>query len=642
MKPSFKILHIEDVQSDALMVEEELRKHQMHFECRVVETKKDFLAAVENYIPDIILSDHSLPKFNSVDALKIVHEKGLNIPFILVTTPTSEEFAVTVIKQGADDYVLKDRLQRLPDAMLNAIKKKHCQNEQQRLLEELKKQEDQSRKELHKTSYRMVLAAKAAQVGVWDWNIPHNTLEWDTTMQRLNGLGENCLEGGFESWEKCMHPYDIPRIRQEMYLALSGEKDFNTEYRTIWPDGTIHFIKAAGIVQRDDEGSAERMLGTNWDVTERKSLEDQLKRSEDFYRALIESSTETKCLTLADGTIIYMGSSVTKILGFTPQQMIGKHFADFVHPDDRKLLSKQLRTLIKRPEKNTRIQIRCINKQGKYNWFEGNVINLLDKPGFNSLIFTCWDISARKKAEIKLEEQNKELLKTNAELDSFVYSASHELRAPLCSVLGLIQLMGHEEKSPEKLEFLSMMQKSIQTLDVFINNIIQYSRNSRLEIEPEKINFKELISKSVSEFIYLDGTSKLEIITEDHENAEFYSDKSRIKIIINNLLSNAISYHNFLQPKPYIHIRVWVNTETAVIEVSDNGRGIDERFLDKIFKMFYRATNIKTGAGLGLYIVKETLNKLSGSITVKSKVGSGTTFFVTIPNAKLLSDSHAA
>jgi signal transduction histidine kinase len=322
--------------------------------------------------------------------------------------------------------------------------------------------------------------------------------------------------------------------------------------------------------------------------------------------------------------------------------MIGKHYADFVHPDDRKGLSKQLRALVKRPEANIRIQLRCINKQGKYNWFEGNVINLLDKPDFNSLIFTCWDISARKKAEIKLEEQNKELLKTNAELDSFVYSASHELRAPLCSVMGLIQLMEHEEKNPDKLEFLSMMQNSIQTLDVFINNIIQYSRNSRLEIEPEKINFKELISKSLSQFHYLDGTSKIEIITEVHENADFFSDKNRISIIINNLISNAISYHNVLQPQPYIHIRVWVNRDTAVLEVSDNGRGIDGRFLDKIFRMFYRATNIKTGSGLGLYIVKETLNKLSGSITVKSKIGAGTTFFVTIPNAKVLEDSHAA
>ena len=640
MKPSFKILHIEDVASDVLLVEKELRRHKMLFECRVVETKKDFLAAVQNYEPDIILSDHTLPTFNSVDALKIVHEKGLNIPFILVTEPMSEEFAVHVLKQGADDYVLKDRIQRLPGAMINALKKKHHQNEQRRLTEELKKKEDIFREELHKISNRMMLATKAAHVGVWDWNIPQNTLDWDSTMNTLNGISSDCFEGGFEGWEKCMVPEDVVRVRNEMYQALTGEKEFDTEYRTIWPDGSIHYIKAAGLVQRDDEGNAIRMLGTNWDVTERRNLEEELKRSEDFYRALIESSTEIKCLTIADGTIIYMGSSVSKVLGFSPQQMVGKYYEDFVHPEDRKKLKKQLRALIKNPGDNIRIQIRCINIHGKFSWFEGNVINLLDKPGFNALIFTSWDITARKKTEFKLEEQNKELLKTNAELDSFVYSASHELRAPLCSLLGLIQLLEHEENNPEKLQFLEMMQKSIQTLDVFINNIIQYSRNSRLEIAPDKINFRDLIARSLEQFHYLEGTSKIEIITEAHDHADFYSDQSRLSIIINNLLSNAISYHNFNQPHPYIHIRVWVNKDDAEIEFSDNGMGIDRRYLDKIFQMFYRVSTVKSGSGLGLYIVKETLDKLSGSISVKSKVGSGTTFFVTIPNSKVPAHHH--
>lgn len=633
MKAVYKILHLEDTVSDAQMIDRVLRKHRVPFESRVVDTKKDFIAALKNYSPDVILSDHTLPAFNSVEALNIVHNKGMNIPFILVTSPISEEFAVDVIKQGADDYVLKDRLQRLPSAMLNALKKKHYQNEQKRLLKELKIEQEMARETLRKLSDRMVLAARAASVGVWEWDVQKDNLEWDKTMHSLHGMDPECFEGGFQAWENCMHPDDILRVREEMYKALTGEKEFDTEFRVKWSDGSIHYIKAVGLVQRTEEGIAERMLGTNWDVTERRNLEDELQRSEDFYRALIESSTELKCLTAADGTITYVSPSVTAITGFTARQMLGKKHQDFVHPADRDLLQAHLLLLKQSAGSSARMEFRCINKAGHYRWFEGNVINLLDTPGVASLIFTSWDITDRKKAEEQMERQNNELTKANAELDNFVYSASHELRAPLCSLMGLINLLDDEQNAGEKQSILSMMQKSVNTLDGFIKDIVHYSRNSRLDIEHEQINFNELIKESKEQFHYLENASAIDIISEVHSEADFFSDRKRITIIINNLLSNAITYHDTLKSNPYIHIRVRINEEAAYMEFCDNGTGIGSKHHDKIFDMFYRASNKKSGAGLGLYIVREILDKLSGSVTVSSKAGAGTTFFVTIPNS---------
>src|ERR1700691_3929903 len=129
MDRPLKILHLEDLAADAEMVDRALRKAQFRFEKKVVIDKPDFVRALRDFKPDIILSDHSLPAFNSLEALRILQQRGINIPFVLITSTVSEEFAVSVMKEGASDYVLKDRLQRLPNAVVNAISKHQSDNE---------------------------------------------------------------------------------------------------------------------------------------------------------------------------------------------------------------------------------------------------------------------------------------------------------------------------------------------------------------------------------------------------------------------------------------------------------------------------------------------------------------------------------
>src|SRR6202012_4804627 len=137
MTEILKILHIENIQSDAELVERTLKKSGIAFEKLIVDTRAEYVEALENFIPDVILSDHSLPAFNSLEALKILKQTGRNIPFILITSTVSEEFAVSVMKEGASDYVLKDRLQRLPNAVLNAIGKYQSDQERQVYLDKI-------------------------------------------------------------------------------------------------------------------------------------------------------------------------------------------------------------------------------------------------------------------------------------------------------------------------------------------------------------------------------------------------------------------------------------------------------------------------------------------------------------------------
>ncbi len=232
-----------------------------------------------------------------------------------------------------------------------------------------------------------------------------------------------------------------------------------------------------------------------------------------------------------------------------------------------------------------------------------------------------------------LEANNAELKKTNMELDKFVYSVSHDLRAPLSSMLGIIEISREETKEPMQLEHLGMLKGSIKRLDTFIQDILNYSRNSRMEVEKEEINFKDILNDITANLKYIGGNNqKAEInITIDNE-APFHSDKTRLNVVLNNLISNAIRYQNPKAEKPVIDIKVATTEAEAYIMVKDNGIGISKENQQKIFDMFYRVSKNSVGSGLGLYIVKETVDKLKGKVEVESEPGKGTIFGIHLPN----------
>lgn len=233
-----------------------------------------------------------------------------------------------------------------------------------------------------------------------------------------------------------------------------------------------------------------------------------------------------------------------------------------------------------------------------------------------------------------IEKRNQELKKVNSELDKFVYSASHDLRAPLASVLGLINIARLDDGS-DKNGYFDLIEKSIKKLDGFIRDIIDYSRNARLELIREEIHFEKVIHEVIDDLRYLDETNKILRIVTVNGQGTFYTDIRRLRIIISNLISNAIKYHAPRRENPFIEVRVEFDESKAMIKVIDNGSGIAEEHLGNIFQMFYRGTSTTKGSGLGLYIVKETTEKLNGKITVISNIGEGSTFEVMLPSLKM-------
>lgn len=236
-------------------------------------------------------------------------------------------------------------------------------------------------------------------------------------------------------------------------------------------------------------------------------------------------------------------------------------------------------------------------------------------------------------AQNKLIFQNKELLKTNSELDKFVYSVSHDLRAPLSSMAGVAEIVIDESKDEFVIENVSMIQGSIKKLDGFILDILDYSRNSRVEVSKEPIDLNSILNEIKKNLKYM-GKDRREVRLEMKVNCPdiLNTDKSRLSIILNNLISNAIRYSDPKSSDPYVLVEAVSDSKKTRIVVKDNGIGIDKASQTKVFDMFYRVSKDSIGSGLGLYIVKECVTKLMGTINIVSEVGKGTEFHVEIPH----------
>jgi signal transduction histidine kinase len=236
-----------------------------------------------------------------------------------------------------------------------------------------------------------------------------------------------------------------------------------------------------------------------------------------------------------------------------------------------------------------------------------------------------------KESENTLRDKNQMLRKANDELDRFVYSTSHDLKAPLSSILGLVNIAEKSTDREELAQYLDMMKDRIHTMDGFIRDITDYSRNNRVGISTEKILLKEFIDEIIQEHSFAEGITDIVAVVEIANDLKINTDKSRLKIIINNLINNSIKYRH-----PHRNLLISVSALPGIdaisIQISDNGQGIKSEHHTKIFDMFYRASENSKGSGLGLYIVKEAIVKLGGKIEVNSDYGIGTSFAIEIPN----------
>ena len=235
----------------------------------------------------------------------------------------------------------------------------------------------------------------------------------------------------------------------------------------------------------------------------------------------------------------------------------------------------------------------------------------------------------------KLNQTIHQLNKTIKELDAFVYSASHDLIAPLKSVLGLVDLARRQNKQQEIVSYIDHIERSIKKLEDVIQNMIHYSQNSSMDVLYEEVNLYELVQECFSDIKFLPGIEKITFEVNLNRDAHVLSDRKRLKIILNNLIGNSVKYRDDRKDSNTVRIAFEKGKTVWKLEVTDNGIGIDKQYLSRIFGMFYRATDRAQGSGLGLYIVKETVERLQGEIDVDSEKGQWTKFTITVPHENM-------
>ncbi len=270
---------------------------------------------------------------------------------------------------------------------------------------------------------------------------------------------------------------------------------------------------------------------------------------------------------------------------------------------------------------------------------KGEVFRFIDKPwdqdGVRMAVRSAKDlVDAREKAKKKHES----LVKAYKDLDRFVYSISHDLRDPLMSIVGLIELAEHEVTEQTAIDYLKMIRTMTNKLDHFVNQIIDYYKMAQNSSSEAPVDFKSCLEDLLMEFKYHPDASNIRFETEVDDNIALHVRAVLMKSIMKNLVSNAIKYQKPDNPDKFVKIRVTKSSEHVTIQVEDNGIGVDSKQHDKIFEMFHRSTSSNnSGAGLGLYIVKEAVDILGGTIRLESEPGKGSVFTIKIPVRKMKS-----
>lgn len=479
---------------------------------------------------------------------------------------------------------------------------------------------------LHKTNYELKTLFESMKECVFTLDaVSNRIIQISPSCEDIYGYTVADFMRDPEIWRDVIVPEDRHTVAEKFQLLKRGEFIIHI-YRIQDKHGNIKWLESRIKPTLDSNGYIIRLDGVTADITKRQEAELALISSEYRFRSLIENSADAIVVINERSEVLYASDSLYRIMGYTPDEIIGLVSHTFTHPDDMPVMRAYLEAILKHPSETITSIYRRRRKDGRYIWCEGSATNLLHVPSVNGIIVNFRDITERKLAEEALK-------KSNEELDKFVYSVSHDLRAPLSSMLGVVSLIETETTDQDIMPDLKMLKQSINRLDGFITDILDYSRNSRMDVEPERIDFMQLLDHVQDNLKHMaSANTNVAIHIDIQDDVPFYSDATRVSVILNNLISNAIRYSDPEAKKPFVDIRIHSSAKEAVLVIRDNGIGIDPAHHGRIFDMFYRVSKKSVGSGLGLYIVKETVEKLHGHIAFESEPGKGTAFKLNFPN----------
>ncbi len=462
---------------------------------------------------------------------------------------------------------------------------------------------------------------------------------------------------GFESLESLnkISPADLyadKKIRLKIHEALIRDNKIdNVEVRFQKKNGEEFWGLISSTLVRDHLGR-EYFDGAIRDITHEKDAREKLKESEQLLSSINLNIKEGIYRSSFKNGLLYVNDAFVEMFGYkNKEEVLNASIYDLYNDSEqRESIIGHLRrigsirneeVLFKKRDGSNfwGLMSSYVTKEKHEEYFDGAIRDISDlKQVENQLIKLNEELRKQNQALASREEElniaMKELSDRNFELDQLVYKTSHDIRSPLTSILGLVNIAKKDDDKEARFQYLNKIEQSILKLDEFVKSMLNYAKASRVDIKLEKLEFRELIDGCIRDLEYLDNYDTIETKVQiKGSNSYFRSDPLRLKIIFSNIISNAYKYCDERKEKCYLNIIVSITKKGLKISFKDNGIGINDAHLSKIFDMFYRATEKSEGSGLGMYIVKQSIDKLEGTIKINSKERVGTEIEIFLPTS---------
>lgn len=501
------------------------------------------------------------------------------------------------------------------------------------IFEKLKKTNDK----IKESNEKYDIVAKATSDTIWDWKIQEDQISWNKGIESVFGYKEEQVGNSSTWWFDKIHPEDSIKMSIKLYSFIEQKtENWQDQYRFRCADNTYKYVLDRGFLLKDENGKAIRMIGAIQDITKQKEEERRLKLLE----TVIIQSRDSVIITEADSDedqipkIIYVNPAFSNMSGYESQEVIGKSPNLFNGPnsDDNEL--KKLLEAIKNKEE-CQIETISYTKNNEEYWISFSMIPVYNEENqLSHWISIQRDISEEKKREKEKEQLIRELTQNNKDLKQFSYIISHNLRAPLSNLTGLLHLIEEIPIENDELEeILNGFNKSTHLLNETINDLVKVIIiKDNPSIQKEDVSLTDVFENVFSQLSFQIESHKPIIKIDFEEISVININKAYMESIMLNLLANSIKYKSENR-KLKVTIKASQVDDSIVLTFKDNGIGIDlERNRDKIFGLYQRFHNYPDSKGLGLYLVKSQVETMEGTISIESEVNKGTSFTLTFKN----------
>jgi PAS domain S-box-containing protein len=615
---ALKILCLEDVPRDAEIIHELIIDSGYKLDMDFASTEKEYESLLRKSTYDIILSDFKLLGFDAFGALRLSSEICPDVPFICVSGSIGEETAIELLKLGAVDYVLKDRLERLPFAINRALNDAKDKENRQKAEEALRKSEQ-----------RFQVLAENSPFGIFRTDSKGYTTYVNPRWCQLSGMSKEEAMGF--GWLNVVHDDDKQKLSEVWNNATAVHDSSVAEYRFLRKDGSVTWVLGQAIPERDSNNNVVGYIGNIIDITKQKMAEIELRK---ISRA-VEQGPASVVITNRDGDIEYVNQKFCDITGYSKEEALSKNpriLSSGRH--DKKFYEEFWKTLLS--GNNWSGEILNKRKNGNLFWESALISPIVNEKGeITNFVAIKDDITEKKNMLSQLVEAKEKAESANKLKDAFIANISHEIRTPLNGILGMSSLIKEifqdniKKEDEELFEGIDYSSKRIiRTVDMILN----YSRLQvgEFNIQPKKIKISQICTNLVKEFISAAKSKSLDLSYQTNcGNIEIFADEYSITMAISNLIDNAIKFTN----KGFIKVILKKEPgDEIILEVKDTGIGIDKKYLDYMFEPYRQEQmgygRAYEGIGLGLSIVKKVLNLNNAAINVESKKDKGTTFSI--------------